>query len=810
MNKVVTSIILGILLSTPLEAQILTVKDLAHVRPIANVTIESALSLVMKTDAAGNADIGAFKQEDEIWFIHPSYMVRRFSYAELVEMNFMVTLAESSYSLGEIVVSANKFNEKLSEVGQSIRVVNAKEISFLNQQTTPDLLQSSGNVFVQKSQMGGGSPVIRGFETNKVLMVVDGVRMNNAIYRGGHLQNSLTLDNNVLERLEIILGPGSVIYGSDALGGVMHFYSKNPELSESDTLETQTHLLARYASANNEKTTHLDFNFGLKKFAALSSVSFSDFGDLRQGARRDPKYSDFGKRLFYVKRINDVDVTLQNSNPNIQKQSGYKQYDFLQKFLYRQNDVVNHVLNLQYSTSSDIPRYDRLTQIKNNAQQYAEWFYGPQARFFSSYQLDLTRNRKWFDQAKIILGYQFIEESRHTRSYNTPLLKNRNEQLNIITLNADFEKKKKKNTFRYGFDFWHNKVHSTAHQENVLTLDQIPLDTRYPDGGSTMESYAFYLTHSYKLNDHWILNEGLRINYIGLEANFDDKTFFPFDFDQVTQAHTALNGNLSLVYNSKNNWRVMLAGSSGFRAPNIDDLSKVFDSSPGNVVVPNPELAPEYTYNLELGISKRWLGKIHLGLNTYYTWYQNAITMQRVTVANNTSSAFEPLVLYDEVLSETYHNANVKKAFIYGFSGLLNIDLTPQLKFSNSMTYTYGRILNNPVRSPLDHISPLFGRSSIDLQIKKVKTSFFIVFNGDKKSKDYNLSGEDNELFSVDPINGFMPKWMTLNVNTSYSFNEKIQFQLSFNNILDTNYRQFASNISAGGRNISLTLRGSF
>jgi hemoglobin/transferrin/lactoferrin receptor protein len=114
------------------------------------------------------------------------------------------------------------------------------------------------------------------------------------------------------------------------------------------------------------------------------------------------------------------------------------------------------------------------------------------------------------------------------------------------------------------------------------------------------------------------------------------------------------------------------------------------------------------------------------------------------------------------------------------------------------------------VRSPLDHISPLFGRSSIDLQIKKVKTSFFIVFNGDKKSKDYNLSGEDNELFSVDPINGFMPKWMTLNVNTSYSFNEKIQFQLSFNNILDTNYRQFASNISAGGRNISLTLRGSF
>jgi hemoglobin/transferrin/lactoferrin receptor protein len=157
MNKGVTLIILGLLLSTPLEAQILTVKDLANACPITNVTIESTLSLILKTDTAGKADIGTFKQEDEIWFIHPNYMVRQFSYAKLVEMNFMVTLAENSYSLGEIVVSANKFNEKLSEVGQSIRVVNAKEISFLNQQTTPDLLQSSGNVFVQKSQMGGGN-----------------------------------------------------------------------------------------------------------------------------------------------------------------------------------------------------------------------------------------------------------------------------------------------------------------------------------------------------------------------------------------------------------------------------------------------------------------------------------------------------------------------------------------------------------------------------------------------------------------------------------------------------------------------------
>ena len=151
------------------------------------------------------------------------------------------------------------------------------------------------------------------------------------------MQNSLTIDNNALERLEIVLGPGSVIYGSDALGGVMHFYSKNPKLSDNNNLKTLTNLLTRYASTNNEKMIHLDFNFGLNKFAGLSSISLSDFGDLRQGSRRDPKYPDFGKRFFYVERINNIDVKLQNSNPNIQRQSGYQQYHFLQKFLYQQN-----------------------------------------------------------------------------------------------------------------------------------------------------------------------------------------------------------------------------------------------------------------------------------------------------------------------------------------------------------------------------------------------------------------------------------------------------------------------------------------
>ena len=132
----------------------------------------------------------------------------------------------SEINLNEITVSATKFAEHKKYIPQQVLTISAKKMAFFNQQTTAELLTHTGNVLVQKSQLGGGSPVIRGFEANKVLLVVDGVRMNNAIFRGGHLQNVITMDNTILDKTEILFGPSSVMYGSDALGGVIAFLPK--------------------------------------------------------------------------------------------------------------------------------------------------------------------------------------------------------------------------------------------------------------------------------------------------------------------------------------------------------------------------------------------------------------------------------------------------------------------------------------------------------------------------------------------------------------------------------------------------------
>ena len=110
--------------------------------------------------------------------------------------------------LPEVVIYANKFPKPFKNIVQKVDFISDK--NTINQQAnTADILTQSGHVFVQKSQSGGGSPVIRGFEASRVLLMVDGVRLNNAIFRAGHLQNIITVDNMILDRVEVIYGPSS-------------------------------------------------------------------------------------------------------------------------------------------------------------------------------------------------------------------------------------------------------------------------------------------------------------------------------------------------------------------------------------------------------------------------------------------------------------------------------------------------------------------------------------------------------------------------------------------------------------------------
>ncbi|MEY3060692.1 MAG: hypothetical protein RL000_2044, partial [Bacteroidota bacterium] len=290
--------------------------------------------------------------------------------------------------LDEVFISFNKWEQNSKEIPNMIEKVNLRDARLRNPQTTADLLGQIGSVFIQKSQLGGGSPMIRGFATNRVLMVVDGIRMNNAIYRNGNIQNIISIDPLTLDGAEVVFGPGSLIYGSDAIGGVMDFHTLEPKFSSNNKLVIRGSSTVRYASANNEHTFHADFNIANRKWSFVSSFTYSNFGDLRMGVHGPDSYL----RNEYIERINNVDSIIPNRDPRVQRFSGYDQVNILQKIKYKINENIDLSYSFTYAGTGEAPRYDRLIQYRNNKLRFAEWSYGPM--LWRMHSLTLTDNKK--------------------------------------------------------------------------------------------------------------------------------------------------------------------------------------------------------------------------------------------------------------------------------------------------------------------------------------------------------------------------------------------------------------------------------
>lgn len=700
-------------------------------------------------------------------------------------------------NLDEVVISANKTEEMKRNVASQMSVINAKQIQFSNVQTSGDIMSSTGQIMVQKSQQGGGSPIIRGFEASRVLLVVDGVRMNNLIYRGGHLQNIITLDPSMLDRVEVVFGPSSTVYGSDALGGTMHFITKKPTLNTGGKMLT-LNAMQRYASVNNGLTSHINFNLGFSKFASLTSVTYNNFGDLRMGKAKNMFYDTiYGTRDVYVERINGKDSVMTNSDKYVQKQSGYTQIDILQKFLFKQSDRVEHQLNIQYSNSSDVPRYDRLTEKSKGIPSFAQWYYGPQTRLLTAYDLNINKVLG-FDKMHIGANYQKIQESRNSRRFGSSNLSQRVEDVSVIGYNIDFQNNRNGNRFRVGLDGQANTLKSTATKINVNTNAESKLDTRYPNGNNTLNHNALYFTHTKALNKKFILNDGARVGMSVLKSDISDNSFFNLPVTSVEQKNITYSAYLGLIFNPTDKLKLSYLISSGYRVPNIDDLSKIFETTAGSVIIPNPDLEPEQTLTNEISLGYKPTKNIRVEGTFWYTMFNNAITTKAAQLNGNDS------VLYDGKMSKVYSNQNTEKAVLWGYSLSINADLSENSQAYFNLAYTKGTVTSTPVNTPLDHIAPMTGNLGYIFAVKKLLADANIQFNGKKDIKDYSNSGEDNQVYA--PLGG-MPAWMTINLKLGYRIHKNINLQAGVDNILDTQYRTFASGIHAPGRNIYVTLR---
>ncbi len=782
-------------------AQSVQVRDRATHQPLELVTIFSQTPQVNTiTNMKGQSNLNSFKGIDSIVFRLIGYETIQFSYQQLEANGFDVFMDQTELSLDEVIVSATRWKQGQRETPAKVAVLKPKELNFLNPQTAADLIEMTGDVYVQKSQMGGGSPMIRGFATNRVLITVDGVRMNNAIFRSGNIQNIISLDPFATNRAEVIFGPGSVIYGSDAIGGVMGFYTFEPILSNKDKSLFKANALSRFSSANSEKTGHVNFNLGFNKWASFTSVSYSDYGDLKMGSNGPDDYL----RPEYVIRQNNKDVIIKNNAPKQQLQSAYNQLNLMQKFKFMPNEQWQFNYGLHYSQSSDIPRYDRLIMYNDeNMLKYGDWYYGPQKWIMNNLKVQHSATHAFFDHLQIIAAHQFFEESRHSRKLDKEAIKRRTEKVNALSFNADFEKHwDDGDRLFYGLEFIGNKIGSDGYEENLISGTIADAASRYPDG-STWLSAALYSSYLKHLTEKTNLQAGLRYNYIYSESDFDTP-FYDFTFDN-TQVNTgALTGSLGIVHNPAENWQLSSAISTGFRAPNIDDIGKVFDSEPGAVVVPNPDLKPEYAVNGEVGAAVIIAKKLKIDMAAYYTLLSNAMVRRDYTLNKKDS------VLYDSEMSKVQAIQNAAQARVYGIQAGFEYKWKNGFSTSSRFNYQKGEEeLEDGSYSPLRHAAPWFGTTHISYEIRKIKVDVYAQYNGEVAYKDMPESETGKAYLYATDANGnpYSPDWTTLNIKAQYAINSNTLLTAGIDNITDKRYKTYSSGIAAAGRNYIVSLR---
>ena len=721
--------------------------------------------------------------------------------AQTIDLNDTIPLRQ--INLNEVVFSANKTIETKRTVAQQVQVITSLNIANSQAQSTADLLSALGNIFVQKSQLGGGDINIRGFDANQNVLVIDGVRMNNLIYRGGHLQDIIKTDNNILDRVEILFGPSSTVYGSDALGGVVHLYTRNPVLATKPKCPNiGMNFMSRFGTADNEATGHIDFNYGTKRIGSLTSLTWTKLGDLMGGKNRNPFYDQsYGERPYFVKRFGNRDSLVRNNNRFLQVGSGYSQADLLQKFLFKQSEHLIHGVNIQYSNSGDIPRYDRLTDPSATGLKNAEWYYGPQIRLLTAYDLNLKKPQGRFQSVHFGLNYEAIKESRHNRNFGSDMLKSRFEQVGVIGANLDFQKIVNTHNIRFGADMQLNNLKSTAHSTDILTGITGKLDTRFPDGINRMNNIAAYFSHTWRINNQFTLNDGFRAGYSTMHSTIVDlPTQFNLPYSTIDQKTPAWSGSIGLIHSPTDDLKYSLMISTGYRIPNVDDMSKIFASAPGTVIVPNINLKPEGTINYELGFTKIFSRKTKWENYIYYT--------QFVDIVETSGDKFNgrDSIIYDGFMCKVVSNQNKGKAYIYGFSSQMTSFLSNYFNLSLMMNYTYGRLKTSGSETPLSQINPFMTRLQVSYTAKKISSDFYVNYNGWKRIADYyaDPGGEDNQAYATP---SGMPAWFTLNLRGSCKLNNYITLQAGIDNMLDTQYRTFASGINAPGRNIFAAIR---
>ncbi|HEX9206622.1 MAG TPA: TonB-dependent receptor [Steroidobacteraceae bacterium] len=646
--------------------------------------------------------------------------------------------------LETIQVTATRRAEPAFEVPNATTIATLGDIRAAAPQTVMDALRRQPGMYVQQTTPGQGIVILRGLKGSEVLQVVDGFRLNNAIFRNAPNQYVALVDSQSLARIEAVRGPMSGLYGGDAMGGVVQMLSWEPRFDTQDW-SGEGLLRTTYGTADDSTLTRLQAATGRRGFAIGGGFTYQDVKERRVGGGEKLPYTSYSARAADLKVSGAV--------------------------------ATGHELTLsvQYAEQPRTPRYDELTpgygQTQPNSAVY--WF-SPQRRDLLQLRWRGSEPNALWETAELHVGRQAMRDDRETRDYGSS---NLDTERNLdVTSGLTFQATR---TWRdahhvtWGGDWYEDDIEASRDRTNIVTGVTSERAPRFPDG-STMSQWGVFLADDWSVNARMDVLASLRLNQASTDLPASGSSA------AVAVDDTGWSGNLSLAYKLNDDWRVVTNLGRGFRAPNVFDLGTFGDRPGGRFNLPNPDLAPETVTTLDAGV--KWSTDRLTGeLIGYYSWYRDKIT----SVLTGEVTPSGRLVVQSQ---------NAASLDLYGAEFALRAQLTNMIELHGTLTWTVGNETLADDVYPADRIPPLNGSAGVLWRPRPAVTlDAYAAFAG--MQDRYSPRDE------VDPRlqPGGTPGWTTWNIRLGWEPAQRVSTSLQLANLADHRYREFGSGLDAPG-----------
>ena len=639
---------------------------------------------------------------------------------------------------------------------RAVDVVTQQQLTERSPGDIGAALEQTVGVLIQRTGRGQSSPYVRGLTGQQVLILVDGVRMTNSTFRAGPNQYFNLIDPNMVERIEVTRGPGSVLYGGDAIGGVINIVTRSPSICGYDFATGGT--VQRFSTADLGYTGRLNIEGEIGSVGAYGGIGYGNYNDLDVGGNPDVPPFIVGRQEATSWRYSSADI----------------------KFNYCLSDCSELIFAVQHYRAEDVFRSDRFPANRESIfhpQQrdlyYIRWQGCNPCALVNTYQITTSLHR--FDETRIDRDFRGATPNPDDRSHRSFF----DEQFGLTgSFTTDMCEL---GTLSYGWDWYHDELESRRvdvdSSTNPSTVDRragaIPNDTFY-------SRYGLYINWDVWLSCKLLMSAGMRYEHVeaGATVDFEDAGGNPI-MGRIDPEYQDWVRQLGLTYELSPCLHVVGGVSEGFRAPNVDDLIAVNENVFVGTQLPNPNLVPENSLTYEIGLKYddgcTW-GQV------YYWWtdLENHI-LRGPPDPNNLLS-----------------RANGRSE-LHGVEFAAEHMLNCEWSLYGNFWYTYGQD-EGLFDEPLDRIPPTQGI----IGLRKRWCGNWLDMYAWLVAEQDRLAARDIADVNRIPVGG-TPGYYTLNVRYGKLISERQRLSVNIENLTDSQYRVHGSGSAGPGINGILT-----